>query len=78
MVEGGSLDHPDEEVDLVRGEIADQPEVEERDPAVAVEEVVAGVGVAVERPQAVQAAEHEAVQALAVEVALGAGPTRAP
>ena len=75
VVDGGGLDHGGEEVDLVGGEVAHQPEVEERDPPVAVEEVVPGVRVAVEGPHAVQAAEHEAVQALAVEVALGAGPT---
>ena len=45
------------------GEVLDQAEVEERDLAVAVEQVVARMRVAVERVHAVQAAEHEAEEA---------------
>ncbi len=59
----------------VVGEVLDQPEVEERHPAVTVEQVVAGMRVAVERVHAVQAAEHEAEQHLAGEVALVLDPT---
>ena len=60
---------------LVGAEVLDEPEVEERDLAVAVEQVVARVRVAVEGVHAVEAAEHEAEERLAGEVALGAGPT---
>jgi hypothetical protein len=49
----------------VVAEVLHQAEVEERDLAVAVEQVVAGVRVAVEQVHAVEAAEHEAEQGLA-------------
>ncbi len=48
----------------------DQAEVEERDPAVSVEDVVARVRVAVECPEPVQTAEDEAEDRLARHVAL--------
>ncbi len=59
-----------EELDLLRRVVLHEPEVEERHHTVAVEQVVAGVRVAVERVQAVEAAEHEAVDRLGGEVAL--------
>ena len=52
------------------GEVLDQPEVEEGHPPVGLEQVVARVRVAVERPQPVEAAEHEAVDRLGGQVAL--------
>ena len=70
-----ACDHRRERGQLGVAEVRDQPEVEERDRAVAVEQVVAGVRVAVERAHPVEAAEHEAEQGLAGQVALGAGPT---
>ena len=57
------------------GESLDQSEVEERHAAATVEQVVAGMGVAVEAVHAVQAAEHETEQALAGEVALVLRPS---
>src|SRR2546427_13101459 len=56
------------------GEVSDQPEIEEGDPPPGPEQVVARVGVAVEGPQPVQAAEHEAEDGLRGEVALGRVP----
>ena len=67
--------HRREHLQLGVAEVAHEPEVEERDPPVAVEQVVARVRIAVERAHPVQAAEHEAEQRLAGEVALGAGPS---
>ena len=55
---------------LVRREVLDQPEVEERHLPARPEQVVARVGVAVERRQPVQAAEHEPVDGLGRQVAL--------
>ena len=74
VVDGRGLDQPGEDGDLVAAEVADEAEVEERDPPVAVEQVVARVGVAVERLHPVQAAEHEAKQAFADLVALALVP----
>jgi len=59
----------DERFELDVGEVLDQPVVEERDPAAAVEQVVAGVRVAVERVRVIQAAEHEPVDRLRGQVA---------
>ena len=70
VVERGGLDHADERCHLVLGEVLDQSEVEEGDPPALVEQVVAGMWITVEPVHAVQAAEHEAEQALAGEVAL--------
>ena len=78
VVDRRRLHQPGEHGDLVGAEVADEPEVEERDPPVAVEQVVAGVRIAVERLHPVEAAEHEAEQPLADQVALDAGPTSAP
>ena len=77
VVDRRRLDHRLERVHLVVGEVLDEPEVEERDRAVAVEQVVARMRIAVERVEPVQAAEHEAEDGLAGEVALAAGPTSA-
>ena len=74
MVDGSGLDHPGEHGDLVGAEVADEPEVEERDPPVAVEQVVAGVRVAVEGLHPVQAAEDEAEQHFADQIALALVP----
>ena len=63
-------------VDLGVGEVLDQPEVEERHPAAGLEQVVARVRVAVEGAQPVEAAEHEAVDRLGGQVALGLVPRR--
>ncbi len=67
-------DHLVEVVELVLGEVLHQAEVEEGDPAAGVEQVVARVGVAVEGPQAVEAAEGEAVEGLGGQVLLVLGP----
>ena len=61
-------------VDLVRVEPLHQAEVEERHLAARAEQVVAGVRVAVEGVQAVEAAEHEAEDGLGGEVALLLAP----
>ena len=52
----------------------DQPEIQEGDPAAGMEQVVPRVRVAVERVRPVQAAEHEAVDRLGGQVALGLRP----
>ena len=72
FVRGGS-DHADERGDLLFVESLDQSEVEEGDLAVAMEQVVAGVWVAVESVHPVQAAEHESEQALTDQVAFACG-----
>ena len=74
VVDGRRLHQSGEHGDLVGAEVADEAEVEEGDPPVAVEQVVAGVRVAVERLHPVEAAEHEAEQSLADQVALALVP----
>ena len=69
VVDRRRLHHVGEHVHLVGGEVLHEPEVEERHAPVAVEQVVAGVRVAVERPHPVQAAEHETEDRLGGEVA---------
>ena len=61
-------------VDLVGVEPLHEPEVEERHLAARAEQVVAGVRVAVEGVQPVEAAEHEPVDRLGGEVALLLAP----
>jgi hypothetical protein len=68
------LDHRGQRLHLLGGEVLDQAEVQERDPAAAVEQVIARVRVAVEHVRLVQAAEHEAVDRLRGQVALGLRP----
>jgi hypothetical protein len=65
------LDHLDQRPQLVGGEVLDQAEVQEGDPAAAVEQVVPRVRIAVEGVRLVQAAEHEAVDRLGGQVTLG-------
>jgi len=74
VVHAQVLDHRDQRLELVVGEVLDQPEVQERDPPAGVEQVVPRVRVAVERVRPVQAAEHEAVDRLGGQVALGLRP----
>ena len=64
------LDHSHEGGHLRVGELLDEPEVQEGDATVAVEQVVARVRIAVEPVHAVEAAEDESEEALAGEVAL--------
>src|SRR3546814_12860368 len=52
--------HPLQELHLVGAEVLDEAEVEERHLPARSEQVVAGVGIAVEGAQAVEAAEQEA------------------
>ena len=73
------LDHerPDERLEQrdVVGRVAlHEPEVEERHVPAGPEQVVAGMRIAVERVQPVDAAEHEAVDRLGREIALGLRP----
>jgi hypothetical protein len=68
------LDHRGQRLHLLGREVLDQAEVEEGDPAAAVEQVVARVRIAVERVRLVQAAEHEAVDRLRGQVPLGLRP----
>ena len=56
--------HRRERLQFGGGEVPDQPEVEEGDPAAALEQVVARVRVAVEGAHLIQAAEDEAVDGL--------------
>jgi hypothetical protein len=65
------LDHRDQWPELVLAEVLDQAEVQEGDPAAAVEQVVPRVRVAVEGVRLVQAAEHEPVDGLGGQVAFG-------
>jgi hypothetical protein len=74
VVHAQVLDHRGQRLHLLVGEVLDQAEVQEGDPAAAVEQVVARVRVAVERVRLVQAAEHEAVDRLRGQVALGLRP----
>src|SRR5579859_3818603 len=62
-------DHLHERPQFGGGEVLDQAEVEEGDPAAAMEQVVARVRVAVKGAHLVQAAEDEAVDGLAGQVA---------
>ena len=70
---GFTIEHgPDqagELLDLVSLEVLHQAEVDEGDPSVIGEEVVAGVRVAVERVLPVEAAENEAIERLGDPVA---------
>ncbi len=68
------LDHLDQRPQLVRGEVLDQAEIQEGDPAAPVEQVVPRVRVAIEGVRLVQAAEDEAVDRLGGQVTLGLGP----
>ncbi len=70
----GGVDHLLEDGQLVIGESLHQAEVEERHPPSPLEQVVAGVRVSVEGLEAVQAAEHEAVDGLGGQVLLLLGP----
>ena len=70
VVHAQRADHVDERPQVLAGEVLDQPEVQERDPAAAVEQVVARVRVPVERVHLVQAAEHEPVDRLPGQVTL--------
>src|SRR5262245_24724325 len=70
----GVHEHVGEWLELAWLEALHEPEVEERDPTAGVEEVVAGMGIAVERLQTPEAAEHEAVDRLGGEVAFGLAP----
>jgi hypothetical protein len=71
VVHAQVLDHRDQRPEFVTGEVLDQPEVQEGDPPAGEEQVVPRVRVAVERLRPVQAAEHEAVDRLGGQVALG-------
>jgi hypothetical protein len=71
LVHAQVLDHRGQRLHLLGGEVLDQAEVQERDPAAAVEQVVARVRIAVEGVRLVQAAEHEAVDRLRGQVAFG-------
>jgi hypothetical protein len=74
VVHAQVLDHRDQRPELVVGEVLDQPEIQEADLPARTEQVVPRVRVAVERVRAVQAAEHEAVDRLGGQVALGLRP----
>src|SRR5207248_6731081 len=63
------LDQTLKRIDLLRREVLDQPEVEEGDASVRPEEIVAGMGVAVERVQSPHAADDEAVDRLGGQIA---------
>ena len=69
MLDHERADQRLEQRDLARQVALHEPEVEERHLPARPEDVVAGVRVAVERVQPVDAGEHEAVDALAREVA---------
>ena len=73
-LEDDRADHVLEQLDLGRLEPLHQPEVEERDPAARFEQIVARMGVAVERVQSVETAEDEPEDGLAREVLLFAAP----
>jgi hypothetical protein len=66
--------HLQERLQFGGGEVLDEAEVEERDPAAAVEQVVARVRVAVEGADLIQAAEDEAVDRFGGQVAFLLGP----
>ena len=68
------LDHLHERIELVGGEVLDQPEVEEGDPPARLEQVVARVRIAVEGVQLVQRPEGEPVDRLGRQVFLLLGP----
>jgi hypothetical protein len=70
VVAAGGVDRPLLELDLLGAETLGHPEVEERDPAVVHQQVVAGVGIGVEVPQVVDRPEAEAEDDLAEDVAL--------
>jgi hypothetical protein len=70
LLEGERLGHVGQQGQLVWREVLHQPEVEERHPSAGIEEVVAGMGVAVERSEPVQTPEHEPVDRLGGEVLL--------
>ena len=70
MIEGCCLDHLDERRHLGVAEVLHQPEVEERDAPVAMEQIVARVRVAVERVHPVQAAKDEPEEHFAHSIAV--------
>lgn len=70
IVEDGGRRHPLEPLDLFGREHLAQAEVEEGDPPVAVEHVVAGVRITVEDPKVVNPAEDEPVDRLRGEISL--------
>jgi hypothetical protein len=74
VVHAQVLDHRDQRLELAGGEVLHQPEIQEGDPPAGMEQVVPRVRVAVERARPVQAAEHEAVDRLGGQVALGLRP----
>jgi hypothetical protein len=74
VVHAQVLDHRDQRPQLIGGEVLDQPEIQEGNPPAGMEQVVPRVRVAVERVRPVQAAEHEAVDRLGGQVALGLRP----
>src|SRR5689334_11176085 len=74
VLDADGAGHLQERPQLGGGEVPDQPEVEEGDPAAALEQVVARVRVAVEGAHVVQAAEDEAVDRLGGQVAFVLGP----
>jgi hypothetical protein len=65
------LDHRDQRPELAGAEVLDQAEIQEGDPAAAVEQVVPRMRVAVEGVRLVQAAEHEPVDGLGGQIAFG-------
>src|SRR4051812_594418 len=74
LLERKGLRHVGQQPQLARGEALHQPEIEERHAPARVEQVVAGMRVAVERAEPVEAAEHESVDGLGREVFLGLRP----
>jgi len=65
------LDHRDQRPELAGAEVLDQAEIQEGDPAAAMEQVVSRMRVAVEGVRLVQAAEHEPIDGLGGQVAFG-------
>ncbi len=74
VLDADGAGHLHERLQFGGGEVPDQPEVDEGDPAAAVEQVVARVRVAVEGAHVVQAAEDEAVDRFGGQVAFVLGP----
>ena len=74
VVHAQAAGHLHQRLQLGQREVLDQAEIEEGDPAAAVEQVVARVRVAVERMCLVQAPEHEPVDRFRGQVALLLGP----
>jgi hypothetical protein len=65
------LDHRHQRPQFLRAVVLDQPEVQERHPALATEQVVARMRIPVEGVRLVQAPEHETVDGLRGQVAFG-------